>query len=35
MVVKWKMIKPGGPASKFQPNWEGLFVVKEVYPENA
>ena len=20
MVVKWKMVKPGGPASKFQPN---------------
>ena len=35
MVVKWKMIKLGGPASKFQPNWEGPFVVKEAYPENA
>ena len=35
MVVKRKMIKPGGPASKFQPNWEGPFVVKEAYPGNA
>ena len=35
MVVKRKMIKLGGPASKFQPNWEGPFVVKEAYPENA
>ena len=35
MVVKQKMIKPGGPASKFQPNWEGPFVVKEAYLENA
>ena len=23
MVVKQKMIKPGGPTSKFQPKWEG------------
>ena len=30
-----KMIKPGGPVSKFQPNWEGPFVIKEAYPENA
>ena len=35
MVVKRKMIKPGGPTSKFQPNWEGSFVVKEAYPGNA
>ena len=35
MVVKRKMIKSGGPASKFQPNWEGPFVVKEAYPGNA
>ena len=35
MVVKRKMIKPGGPASKFQPNWEGPFVVKEAYSGNA
>ena len=35
MVVKQKMVKSGGPTSKFQPNWEGPFVVKEVYPENA
>ena len=35
MVVKRKMVKPGGPASKFQPNWEGPFVVKEAYPGNA
>ena len=35
MIVKWKMIKPGGPASKFQPNWEGPFVVKEAYLGNA
>ena len=35
LVVKQKMIKPGGPASKFQPNWEGPFVVKEAYPGNA
>ena len=35
MVVKQKMIKLGGPASKFQPNWEGPFVVKEAYPGNA
>ena len=35
MVVKWKMVKPGGPASKFQPNWEGPFVIKEAYLGNA
>ena len=35
MVIKRKMIKQGGPASKFQPNWEGPFVVKEAYPGNA
>ena len=35
MVVKRKMIKSGGSMSKFQPNWEGPFVVKEVYPENT
>ena len=35
MVVKRKMVKPGGPASKFQLNWEGPFIVKEAYPENA
>ena len=35
MVVKCKMIKPGGPALKFQPNWEGPFVIKEAYPGNA
>ena len=35
MVVKRKMVKPGGPASKFQPNWKGPFVIKEVYPRNA
>ena len=35
MIVKRKMIKPGGPASKFQPIWEGPFVVKEAYPGNA
>ena len=29
------MVKPGGPASKFQLNWKGSFIVKEVYPENA
>ena len=35
MVVKRKMVKLGGPTSKFQPNWEGPFVIKEVYPGNA
>ena len=35
MVVKRKMVKPRGPMSKFQPNWESPFVVKEVYPINA
>ena len=35
MVVKRKMIKPGGPASKFQPKWDGPFVVREAYPRNA
>ena len=35
MVVKRKMVKPGGLASKFQPNWEGPFVVKEAYLGNA
>ena len=35
MVVKRRMVKPGGPVSKFQPNWEGPFVVKEAYSENA
>ena len=35
MVVKRKMVKLGGPASKFQPNWKGLFVIKEAYPSNA
>ena len=35
MVVKQKMVKLGGLASKFQPNWEGPFVVKEVYLGNA
>ena len=34
MVVKRKMIKLGGPASKFQPNWEGPFVIKEAYLGN-
>ena len=34
-VVKRKMVKSGGLTSKFQPNWEGPFIVKEVYPRNA
>ena len=33
MVVKRKMVKSGGPMSKFQPNWEGPFVIKEAYPK--
>ena len=35
MVVKIKMVKLCGPASKFQPKWEGSFVVKEAYLGNA
>ena len=35
MVVKRKMVKLSGPTSKFQPNWEGPFVIKEAYPRNA
>ena len=35
MVVKRKMVKLGGPTSKFQPNWECPFVFKEVYLGNA
>ena len=35
MVVKRKMVKLGGPMSKFQPNWEGSFLVKEAYLSNA
>ena len=35
MVVKRRMTKLRGPASKFQLNWEGPFVVKEAYPRNA
>ena len=35
MVVKRKMTKLSSLTSKFQPNWEGPFVVKEVYPKNA
>ena len=35
MVVKRKMVKSGGPASKFQPNWKGPFVIKEAYSGNA
>ena len=29
------MVKLGGPASKFQPSWEGPFVIKETYLGNA
>ncbi|MQL72584.1 hypothetical protein Taro_004944 [Colocasia esculenta] len=35
MVLKQVFIKPGGPRSKLQANWEGPYVVKEVYPGNA
>ena len=35
MVLKRIFIKPGGPRSKLQPNWEGPYVVREVYPGNA
>ena len=35
MVAKRKMVKPSDPTSKFQPNWEGPFVIKEAYPRNA
>ena len=35
MVVKRRMVKPGGPTSKFQPNWEGPFIVKEAYYGNV
>ena len=35
MVVKRKMVKSGGPASKFQPTWEGPFVIKEAYLGNS
>ncbi|MQL85079.1 hypothetical protein Taro_017590 [Colocasia esculenta] len=35
MVLKCIFIKPRGPRSKLQPNWEGPYVVREVYPGNA
>lgn len=35
MVVKRIFVKPGGPRSKLQPNWEGPFVIQAVYPGNA
>ena len=35
MVLKCKVIKAPGPRSKLQENWEGPFVVKEVYSGNA
>ena len=35
IIVKRKMTKLSGPASKFQPNWEGPFIVKEAYPGNG
>jgi len=33
--LKRKLIRATGPRSKLQENWEGPFVVKEVYSGNA
>ena len=35
MVLNKIFIKPGGPRSKLQANWEGSYIAKEVYPGNA
>ncbi|MQL99922.1 hypothetical protein Taro_032652, partial [Colocasia esculenta] len=35
MVLKRIFIKPGGPRYKLSANWEGPYVIKEVYPRNA
>jgi len=35
LVLKRKLIRATGPRSKLQENWEGSFVVKEVYLCNA
>src|SRR5262249_35004090 len=35
MVAKRRMVKSVGPRSKLQQNWDGPFVVKEIYPGNA
>src|SRR5262249_15537104 len=34
-VVRRRMIKSAGPMSKLQQNWDGPFVIKEIYPGNA
>src|SRR5262249_302361 len=35
MVAKRRMAKSAGPRSKLQQNWDGPFVIKEIYPGNA
>jgi len=35
MVVKRIFVKPGGPRSKLQPNWEGPYVISHTFPGNA
>src|SRR5262249_26981883 len=35
MVLKRKLIRAHGPRGKLQENWEGPFVIKEVYSGNT
>src|SRR5262249_19354774 len=35
MVLKRKLIRTTGPRGKLQENWEGPYVIKEVYSDNA